>query len=276
MMHSTQGMNVNQTMSLGSAAPLQCEPHFCPAGTDPFSTVEWELRTAQIKDENGGVLFEQKDCEIPKAWSPLATNVVVSKYFYGEPGTPEREKSVRQVIHRVARTIADWGVQDGYFASPEDGETFYRELAWLCLHQHGAFNSPVWFNVGLYHQYGVKGSQGNYYWDAQSKMVKRPTTPYEYPQASACFIQSVDDNMEDIMRLATSEAMLFKFGSGTGTDLSTIRGSREKLSGGGTPSGPLSFMRVYDQIAAVVKSGGKTRRAAKMQSLKDWHPDILD
>jgi len=249
---------------------------FCPADTDPFSTVEWELRTASIKDENGGVLFEQTDCEIPSDWSPLATNVVVSKYFYGEPGTSERETSVRQLIHRVSRTIADWGKADGYFASEEDGERFYRELSWLCLHQHGAFNSPVWFNVGLYHQYGVGGSRGNYRFDTETKSIRRPETSYEFPQASACFIQSVEDNMEDIMRLATSEAMLFKFGSGTGTDLSTIRSSREKLSGGGTPSGPLSFMRVYDQIAAVVKSGGKTRRAAKMQSLKDWHPDVMD
>jgi len=249
---------------------------FCPADTDPFSTVEWELRTASIKDENGGVLFEQTDCEIPADWSPLATNVVVSKYFYGEPGTSERETSVRQLIHRVSRTIADWGKAGGYFASEEDGERFYRELSWLCLHQHGAFNSPVWFNVGLYHQYGVGGSRGNYRFDTETKSIRRPETSYEFPQASACFIQSVEDNMEDIMRLATSEAMLFKFGSGTGTDLSTIRSSREKLSGGGTPSGPLSFMRVYDQIAAVVKSGGKTRRAAKMQSLKDWHPDVMD
>ncbi|HID23644.1 MAG TPA: vitamin B12-dependent ribonucleotide reductase, partial [Planctomycetaceae bacterium] len=256
--------------------PMKVEPYFCPEGVDPFETVQWERRTAQIKDESGQVLFEQKDCEVPKTWSQLATNVVVSKYFYGEPGTPERETSVRQVIHRVARTIADWGIVDGYFASPEDGERFYRELTWLCLHQHGAFNSPVWFNVGLYHQYGVKGSRGNYCWDARTKSIRRPETPYEYPQCSACFIQSVEDSMEDIMRLATSEAMLFKYGSGTGTDLSSLRSSREKLSGGGVPSGPLSFMRVYDQIAAVVKSGGKTRRAAKMQSLKDWHPDILE
>lgn len=256
--------------------PMGVPLSFCPTGKDPFETVEWDRRTAAIKDENGKVLFEQTDCEIPASWSSLATNVVVSKYFYGEHGTAEREYSVRQVIHRVARTIADWGIEDGYFASKEDGENFYKDLAWLCLHQYGSFNSPVWFNVGLYHQYGVKGSRGNYYWNPETREVERPTTPYEYPQASACFIQSVDDNMEDIMRLATSEAMLFKFGSGTGTDLSSIRGSREKLSGGGTPSGPLSFMRVYDQIAAVVKSGGKTRRAAKMQSLKDWHPDILD
>jgi len=255
---------------------LRVEPFFCPAESDPFDTVDWELRTAQIKDENGEILFEQTDCEIPTSWSPLATNVVVSKYFYGEPGTEEREKSVRQVIHRVARTIADWGIEDGYFESTDDGEAFYRELAWLCLHQHGAFNSPVWFNVGLYHEYGVKGSRGNYNWNVKTGAIQRPETPYEYPQSSACFIQSVEDNMEDIMRLAKSEAMLFKFGSGTGTDLSTLRSSKEKLSGGGVPSGPLSFMRVYDQIAAVVKSGGKTRRAAKMQSLKDWHPDILE
>lgn len=261
---------------VSEASPMGVEAYFCPEGVDPFDTVEWEARTAHIKDENGGILFEQENCRIPKGWSPLATNVVVSKYFYGEPGTPERETSIQQVVHRVARTIADWGIQDGYFASQEDGETFYRELAWLCLHQHGSFNSPVWFNVGLFHQYGVKGSRGNYRYDVQTRSIRRPETPYEYPQASACFIQSVEDNMEDIMRLARSEAMLFKFGSGTGTDLSTIRSSKEKLSGGGSPSGPLSFMRVYDQIAAVVKSGGKTRRAAKMQSLKDWHPDIME
>src|SRR5580658_6421088 len=265
--------NLGQTTVAG---PMKITPQFCPPDIDPFDTVEWDKRTAHIKDENGGILFEQTDCEVPKTWSALATNVVVSKYFYGEPNTPERESSVRQVIYRVARTIADWGIADGYFETREDGENFYRDLAWMCLHQYGSFNSPVWFNVGLYHQYGIKGSRGNYHWDPKTGAIHRPETPYEFPQASACFIQSVDDNMEDIMRLATSEAMLFKYGSGTGTDLSTLRSAREKLSGGGIPSGPLSFMRVYDQIAAVVKSGGKTRRAAKMQSLKDWHPDILE
>lgn len=250
---------------------------FCgPAVSDPFDTVEWDYRTAAIKDENGSVLFEQENCEVPKSWSQLATNVVVSKYFYGENGTSERETSVRQLIHRVARTIADWGCEDGYFAEPEDAERFYRELAWLCLHQHGAFNSPVWFNVGLYHQYGIKGDPCTWHWNPETQQVEQPDNPYEFPQGSACFIQSVDDNMEDIMRLATSEAMLFKFGSGTGTDLSTIRSHVERLNGGGRPSGPLSFMRVYDQIAAVVKSGGKTRRAAKMQSIKVWHPDVMD
>lgn len=260
----------------GQSQGLTFEPYFCPANTDPYSTVVWEKRTAQIKDENGGILFEQTDCDIPADWSTLATNVVVSKYFYGEPNTPERETSVGQVINRVARSIADWGIEDGYFATQDDGENFYRELSWLCLHQHGAFNSPVWFNCGLHHVGGVVGSQGNYRFDPMSRVIERPSNSYEYPQMSACFIQAVDDTMEDIMRLATSEAMLFKFGSGTGTDLSTIRSSREKLAGGGTPSGPLSFMRVYDQIAAVVKSGGKTRRAAKMQSIKDWHPDVLE
>jgi ribonucleoside-diphosphate reductase alpha chain len=207
----------------------------------------------------------------------LATNVVVSKYFYGDPKNDrERERSVKQLIHRVTRTITDWGLEDGYFDSAEDGERFYRDLTWLCLHQHGAFNSPVWFNVGLFHQYGVSGAKCNWHWDPTTDSVAQPDNPYEYPQGSACFIQHVEDNMEDIMRLACSEAMLFKFGSGTGTDLSTIRSQREKLSGGGTPSGPLSFMRVYDSIAGVIKSGGKTRRAAKMQSLKVWHPDILE
>ena len=256
---------------------LEVQPEFCPREVaDPFSTVEWEARTAAIKGEAGEVLFEQTDCLVPRGWSQLATNVVGSKYFYGEASTPERENSVRQLIHRVSRTISDWGIKDGYFASADDGENFYRELSWLCLHQFGAFNSPVWFNVGLYHQYGVKGAQCNWHWDAESSTVKQPENPYEYPQGSACFIQSVRDNMEDIMELARSEAMLFKFGSGTGTDLSTLRSHREKLSGGGKPSGPLSFMRVYDQIAAVVKSGGKTRRAAKMQSIKVWHPDVME
>lgn len=250
---------------------------FCPSDVaDPFETVRWELRTAAIKGEGGAILFEQTNCEIPESWSQLATNVVASKYLYGENGTDERETGVRQLIHRVTRTITDWGISDGYFATPQDGEQFYRDLTWLCLHQHASFNSPVWFNVGLYHQYGVKGAACNWHWDRELDAVVQPENPYEFPQASACFIQSVGDSMEDIMELARSEAMLFKFGSGTGTDLSTLRSHREKLAGGGKPSGPLSFMRVYDQIAAVVKSGGKTRRAAKMQSLKIWHPDVLE
>ena len=259
------------------ALGLTIAPTFCPLDVaEPFDTAKWETRTAAIKGEGGEVLFEQKDCEVPVFWSQLATNVVVNKYFYGENGTPERERSVRQLVHRVSRTIADWGLQDGYFASPADAENFYRDLSWLCIHQYASFNSPVWFNVGLFHQYGIKGAMCNWHWDARQEKAVQPENPYEFPQASACFIQSVKDNMEDIMELARSEAMLFKFGSGTGTDLSTLRSHIEKLSGGGKPSGPLSFMRVYDQIAAVVKSGGKTRRAAKMQSMKDWHPDVME
>ena len=274
---STGAATARATGNRPFATRIQVAPTFCPEDSaDVFDTVDWDLRTAQIKGEKGELLFEQEDCEVPTTWSQLATNVIVSKYFYGEVGTEERESSVRQLVHRVARTIADWGKQDGYFASEEDGENFYRDLAWLCLHQHGAFNSPVWFNVGLHHEYGVTGDQCNWCWDETLQQIVQPENPYAYPQGSACFIQQVEDNMEDIMRLATSEAMLFKFGSGTGTDLSTLRSHREKLSGGGKPSGPLSFMRVYDQIAAVVKSGGKTRRAAKMQSLKVWHPDILE
>ncbi len=249
---------------------------FATADEHPFDQLSWEKRTARITDSKGEVIFEQQDAEVPTEWSLLATNVVVSKYFYGENGTDKREYSIRKLIHRVTRTITDWGREDGLFASEKDTEQFYKELTWLCVNQYGAFNSPVWFNVGLFHQNQVTGGEGCYYWDDKQERPSRSLNGYEHPQASACFIQSVEDDMEDIMRLAAHEAMLFKHGSGTGTDLSTLRSSREKLSGGGTPSGPLSFMRVYDQVAAVIKSGGKTRRAAKMQSLRCDHPDIQE
>ena len=261
---------------------LRFERVFSDAAVAPFDQVEWERRTAEITDDSGKVIFKQEDIEVPKSWSALATKIAVSKYFYGDiangtdPYKGGRETSVRQLVHRVTRTIADWGLADGYFADAEAAELFYDELTWLCLNQYGAFNSPVWFNLGLYHQYGVgKGAgAGNYFYNRETGEAERAVSQYEYPQGSACFIQSVDDTMEDIMRLATSEAMLFKYGSGTGTDLSSLRSTREKLSGGGKPSGPLSFLKVYDQVANVVKSGGKTRRAAKMNTLKDWHPDI--
>lgn len=258
-----------------STKPMRVERVFSDPKVKPFDQVEWEKRTAEITDDNGKVIFKQENVEVPKSWSVLATKVVVSKYFYGEQGTAERETSVRQLIHRVCRTIADWGVRDGYF-NKADGEVFCDELTWLCLNQYGAFNSPVWFNVGLFHQYGVgkNSARGNWRYNRKAGKAERASTQYEFPQGSACFIQSVQDNMEDIMRLAYSEAMLFKYGSGTGTDLSPIRSSKEKLSGGGRPSGPLSFLKVYDQVANVVKSGGKTRRAAKMNTLKDWHGDI--
>ncbi len=267
-----------------STPGLTFEPHFSKSGVSPFDEIEWDHRTAEITDDSGKALFRQENIEVPKSWSELATKIAVSKYFYGDaangkdPYEGGREQSVRQLIHRVTRTITDWGLEDGYFASESSAEIFYQDLTWLCLHQYGAFNSPVWFNVGLYHQYGVGkgGSEGSWHWDPQASKARRATSQYQYPQASACFIQGVKDNMEDIMRLACSEAMLFKYGSGTGSDLSTLRSSREKLSGGGKPSGPMSFLRIYDQVANAVKSGGKTRRAAKMNTLKDWHPDIED
>jgi ribonucleoside-diphosphate reductase alpha chain len=263
-------------------AGLHFERVFSDPTASPFDQIEWQRRTAEITDDSGQVVFKQDNIEVPKSWSALATKIAVSKYFYGDlsngtdPHTGGRETSVRQLVHRVTRTITDWGIADGYFADAKTAEVFYDELTWLCLNQHGAFNSPVWFNVGLYQQYGTgrDAGAGNYFFNRTTGQAERAPTQYEYPQSSACFIQSVDDTMEDIMRLASSEAMLFKYGSGTGSDLSTLRSTREKLSGGGKPSGPLSFLKVYDQIANVVKSGGKTRRAAKMNTLKDWHPDI--
>ena len=261
---------------------LKFERVFSDPAVAPFDETDWEHRTAEITDDSGKVIFKQEEVEVPKSWSALATKIAVSKYFYGDlangtdPRKGGRETSVRHLIHRVTRTITDWGMADGYFENAEAAETFYAELTWLCLNQYGAFNSPVWFNVGLYHEYGIgrNAGAGNYFYNRETSRAERAASQYEYPQASACFIQSVDDTMEDIMRLAMSEAMLFKYGSGTGTDLSSLRSTREKLSGGGKPSGPLSFLRVYDQVANVVKSGGKTRRAAKMNTLKDWHPDI--
>ena len=255
---------------------LKMEHFFSTPGVHPFEQLEWEIRSAKITSDSGEAVFEQNNIEVPTCWSQLATKVVASKYFYGDVDTGQREHSVKQLVHRVCRTIADRGKRCGYFATVQDAEIFYNELTWLCVNQYGAFNSPVWFNVGLFDVYGVAGSKHNFRWDPQQQAAVACENSYEYPQASACFIQSVKDSMEDIMRLATSEAMLFKHGSGTGTDLSTLRSSMEKLSGGGRPSGPLSFMRVYDQIAAVIKSGGKTRRAAKMQSLKVSHPDIKE
>src|SRR2546423_134086 len=254
---------------------LRVQRIFSNPNVKPFDQIEWEERTAEITDDSGKVIFKQENVEVPQSWSLLATKVVVSKYFYGERNTPERETSVTQLIHRVCRSIADWGVKDGYF-SKEGGEVFFEELTWLCVNQYGAFNSPVWFNVGLYHQYGVgkNSSRGNWYYNRQTHEAERAATQYEYPQGSACFIQSVEDNMADIMRLAYSEAMLFKYGSGTGTDLTPIRSSKEKLSGGGRPSGPLRFLKGYDHGANVVKSGGKTRRAAQMNSVRDFHGDI--
>ncbi len=273
----TRTRRTTESTRSAPARKLKVTRRLSTEGVNPFEQIEWERRQASIGDDKGNTIFSQNDVEVPKTWSMLATNVVSSKYFYGAQGTDEREYSVRQIIHRVSRSLADWGLEDGYFASKEDAEAFYDEMSYLCVNQYGAFNSPVWFNVGLHHVYGYgSDNKSSYTWDDKAEAIVPAGDTYVYPQASACFIQAVDDTMEDIMRLASAEAMLVKYGSGTGTDLSTLRSSREKLSGGGTPSGPLSFMRVFDQVAAVIKSGGKTRRAAKMQSLKVSHPDIRE
>ncbi|MHC4425883.1 MAG: vitamin B12-dependent ribonucleotide reductase [Planctomycetota bacterium] len=272
----TEQSHPETTVRASESIGLTIEHFFSKPGVHPFEQLEWVTRSAKITGDNGQAIFEQDNIEVPTSWSQLATKVVASKYFYGDVESGQREHSVKQLVHRVCKAIADRGRKDGYFATDEDAELFYNELTWLCVNQYGAFNSPVWFNVGLLDVYGVAGGKHNFHWDPQRKEAVTCENGYEYPQASACFIQSVKDSMGDIMRLATSEAMLFKHGSGTGTDLSTLRSSKEKLSGGGRPSGPLSFMRVYDQIAAVIKSGGKTRRAAKMQSLKVGHPDIKE
>jgi ribonucleoside-diphosphate reductase alpha chain len=231
------------------AKGLSIERVFTKAGADPFDAVAWELRSAKITGEGGEVVFEQKDVEIPKSWSQLAANVVVSKYFRGHLDAPDREHSVKQLIGRVVGKIREWGDTSGYFATPADSQAFGDELTHVLVTQRMAFNSPVWFNLGV------------------------KDTPQ---QASACFINSVDDTMESIMDLAKTEAMLFKGGSGTGSNLSRIRSSRERLAGGGTASGPVSFMRGFDAFAGVVKSGGKTRRAAKMVILNVDHPDIME
>ncbi|MDP6608662.1 MAG: vitamin B12-dependent ribonucleotide reductase [Vicinamibacterales bacterium] len=240
------GAQESARRSESAASGLRFPRVFTRAGIDPFDEIEWELRSAVIGSERGEIVFEQRDVEIPKAWSQQATNIVVSKYFRGPLGTPEREHSVKQLIGRVVDTITQWGRDKKYFATDDDLQSFSDDLKYLLVHQRAAFNSPVWFNCGF----------------------------EKVPQCSACFINSVQDTMDSILTLAKTEGMLFKFGSGTGSNLSAIRSSREALAGGGTASGPVSFMKGYDAFAGVIKSGGKTRRAAKMVILNADHPDI--
>jgi ribonucleoside-diphosphate reductase alpha chain len=248
---------------------------FTKPGVSPYNEVEWELRNAQITDSQGGMIFEQKNVEVPKDWSMTATNIVASKYLHGQIGTEERETGVRQLVSRVAETIRDWGVKDGYFRSSEDAATFHDELVHLLIRQHVAFNSPVWFNVGC-ERVEPKSDATNWHWNYTTQQVEFGATGYTRPQCSACFINSVKDSLDSILTLAKTEGMLFKWGSGTGTNLSPLRSSTEVLSGGGTASGPLSFMKGFDAFAGVIKSGGKTRRAAKMVILNIDHPDIVD
>ncbi|HXY03216.1 MAG TPA: vitamin B12-dependent ribonucleotide reductase, partial [Terriglobales bacterium] len=241
----------------------------------PYGELEWERRTAQITDAHGNVIFEQKDVEVPKDWSMTATNIVASKYLHGTIGTPERETGVRQLVSRVAETIRDWGLAQGYFNTPEDGAIFHDELAHILLRQYAAFNSPVWFNVGC-DRIETNSDATNWHWNHALGRVEFSVTGYKTPQCSACFINSVKDSLDSILTLAKTEGMLFKWGSGTGTNLSSLRSSTETLSGGGIASGPLSFMKGFDAFAGVIKSGGKTRRAAKMVILNIDHPDIVD
>src|ERR1039457_1873681 len=248
---------------------------FSKDGVSPYDEVQWERRTASITDTKGNTIFEQKDVEVPADWSMTATNIVASKYLHGQMGTPERETGVRQLVGRVVETVRDWGLAGGYFASVEDARVFHDELVHMLLTQNAAFNSPVWFNVGCDRLEPESDGQ-NWHWDPSTGGAKYSATGYRNPQCSACFINAVDDSLDSILTLAKTEGMLFKWGSGTGTNLSSIRGSMEQLSGGGQASGPLSFMRGFDAFAGVIKSGGKTRRAAKMVILNVDHPDIMD
>ena len=237
----------NQTLKVNQNA-LMVRPFFTKNHIHPFDAIEWELRKATITNEKGEVIFEENNLEFPKSWSQIATNIVSSKYFAGACDDPsQREKSVKSLVHRVSKTIADWGLQARYFENHQSSKTFEYELSHILVNQMASFNSPVWFNCGV---------------------------PSHSNQFSACFINSVQDDMESILKLAKTEGMLFKWGSGTGTNLSTLRSSFEHLSGGGTASGPVSFMKGYDSFAGVIKSGGKTRRAAKMVILNIDHPDI--
>lgn len=254
---------------------LSFSRRFSTEGRSPYDQVSWERRTASITDAKGNTIFEQKNVEIPADWSMTATNIVASKYLHGQLDTPERETGVRQLVARVVETIRDWGMAGGYFASEADANVFHDELASMLLTQRAAFNSPVWFNVGC-DRLEPEAEGMNWHWDPATGGVRYAATGYKNPQCSACFINAVDDSLDSILTLAKTEGMLFKWGSGTGTNLSSIRGSMEYLSGGGQASGPLSFMRGFDAFAGVIKSGGKTRRAAKMVILNVDHPDILD
>ncbi len=239
------------------------------ANKTPYDLITWELRTATIGSDKGSVIFEQRDVEVPAEWSQTATNIVASKYFHGRMGTPERETSVAQLVHRVVDTIADWGRDGNYFKTKEDVQNFRMDLAHLMLTQKACFNSPVWFNVGVAESRGY-----GFYFDEASQVVKKLAPGENHPQCSACFINSVGDTLESILDLAKTEGMLFKWGSGTGTNLSPIREEDAHLWGGGRASGPLSFMKGFDAFAGVIKSGGKTRRAAKMVILNSDHPDV--
>ncbi|MBM3723875.1 MAG: vitamin B12-dependent ribonucleotide reductase [Acidobacteria bacterium] len=263
-----------QSLKTSERSGLSFARHFTtrlPAGKTPYDEITWENRAATIGNDKGAVMFEQRDIEVPADWSQTATNIVASKYFHGKLGTPEREHSVAQLVHRVVDTIADWGAAGRYFKTEADVANFRDELAHIMLHQKACFNSPVWFNVG------VKEGRGyGWYWDESADDILALDRSRPRPQCSACFIVSAGDSLESILDLAKTEGMLFKWGSGTGSNLSSLREENAILSGGGRASGPLSFMKGFDAFAGVIKSGGKTRRAAKMVVLNAEHPDVID
>ena len=264
LLNTKEGKTRNTGVSFPRYFTARLEP-----GKTPFDEIRWETRTASIANDKGTVIFEQRDVVVPADWSQTATNIVASKYFYGKPGSPDREHSVAELVERVVDTIAGWGLKDGYFATPAEGENFRHELAHLMLTQKACFNSPVWFNVG------VKDTRGyGWIYDQEAGRVQKLESGVLRPQCSACFIVSVKDSLESILDLAKTEGMLFKWGSGTGTNLSSLREEDAVLSGGGRASGPLSFMKGFDAFAGVIKSGGKTRRAAKMVILNAEHPDV--
>lgn len=256
------------------------ERYFSKAGVSPLDSVPMKKAVSQIQDLHGKVFFKMEDLEVPESWSQLATDILASKYFRkaGVPKTvskSEQETSLKQVIRRMSRTLRHFGEKAGYFSSKE-GEIFEAELSYLLVHQMGAFNSPVWFNLGLWHEYGIEGTAGNHYWNLKQNKVEPTANAFEHPQCSACFIQSVQDDLGSIFDLVKKESRLFKYGSGTGTNFSAIRGKQEMLSGGGTSSGLMSFLEVFDRAAGATKSGGTTRRAAKMVCLDMDHPEIED
>src|ERR1039457_1892264 len=253
---------------------IQVQRFFSTAGAPPSEEIEWDTRTASLTNSQGETIFEQKDVRVPKNWSMSATNIVASKYFHGKLGAPARESGVDQLIGRVVDSITASGLKQNYF-DVENAKIFSHELSYLLLNQYGAFNSPVEFNVGC-DRYEPNAQPTSWHWNPEANAIQNAPTAYTTPQCSACFINSVEDSMEGIMALAKTEAMLFKFGSGTGTNFSSLRSSKEAVSGGGKASGPLSFMRGFDAFAGVIKSGGKTRRAAKMAILNVGHPDIVD
>jgi len=265
----------------GTTDGLSFDRYFTKKGVHPYEEIDWVESDIDITNDKGEVIFRQEGVEHPDFWSQRAVRIVASKYFYGDPDKPEeRESSMREIVDRVAKTMRKWGEKDGFFATEKDARIFEEELTWLLINQNAAFNSPVWFNCGHWHENNItSGEMKAYRWDPEKEKVvevRDEEGPYKYPQCSACFILDVQDDMESILQHAVEEGRLFKYGSGTGTNFSSIRSSKEPVSGGGVASGPLSFMRIYDSVAGSIRSGGRTRRSAKMDILNIEHPDVED